>query len=65
MQGETMRYNRMHLFFWLYAAVLALAAFLVFLARWIWLTVRRPRKLLRLARRVLALASAVVLVYCG
>lgn len=28
MQGETMRYNRMHLFFWLYAAVLALAAFL-------------------------------------
>ena len=26
MQGETMRYNRMHLFFWLYAAVLALAA---------------------------------------
>lgn len=45
--------------------VLALAAFLVFLARWIWLTVRHPRKLLRLARRVLALASAVVLVYCG
>ncbi len=44
---------------------LALLAFLVFAGRWIYLTVRRPQKLLRLGRRALALASAVVLVYCG
>lgn len=45
--------------------LLALLAFLAFLVRTIWLTARRPGKLLRLGRRALALASAVVLVYCG
>lgn len=45
--------------------VLAALAFLVFLGRTVWLTVRHPGKLLRLARRALALVSAVVLVYCG
>lgn len=44
---------------------LALLAFLVFLVRSVWLILRRDHKLLRLGRRVLALVSALLLVYCG
>ena len=44
---------------------LAILAVLVFLVRSVWLIVRRGGKLLRLGRRVLALLSAVLLVYSG
>lgn len=45
-------------------AVAVLAA-LVFLIRWLWLTITRGEKLLRAARRVLALIAAVAFIYGG
>ncbi len=44
---------------------LAILAFLVFLVRSVYLLIRRKGKLLRLARRALALCAAVALVYVG
>ena len=44
---------------------LAILAFLLFLGRSAWLILRRNHKLRRLGRRVLALASALLIIYCG
>ena len=45
--------------------LLAILAALIFLVRTIWLLIRRPDRLLRLVRRVLALISALLFLYAG